>query len=87
MADSKDNKDKTHLFDDPKNVKRVAYALFAVSAISAFLDFVVDRHEELHFAETYLFHCIYGFVACVILVLVAKELRKVLMRPEDYYDE
>ena len=26
------------------------------------------------------------FLACVALVLIAKQLRKVLMRPEDYYD-
>ena len=29
---------------------------------------------------------IFGFVACVALVLIAKQLRKVLMRREDYYD-
>jgi hypothetical protein len=29
---------------------------------------------------------IYGFVACVVLVVIAKEMRKVLMRKEDYYD-
>ena len=32
------------------------------------------------------FYAIYGFVACVILVLLAKEMRKLLMRDEDYYD-
>jgi hypothetical protein len=30
---------------------------------------------------------IYGFVACVALVLTAKELRKLLKRDEDYYDD
>jgi hypothetical protein len=33
------------------------------------------------------FYAIYGFVACVILVLVAKEMRKLVMRDEDYYDD
>jgi hypothetical protein len=28
----------------------------------------------------------YGFVGCVGLVLVAKALRVILKRPEDYYD-
>jgi len=32
------------------------------------------------------FYAIYGFVACVVLVLLAKEMRKILMRDEDYYD-
>ena len=32
------------------------------------------------------FYCLYGFAACVLLVLVAKQLRRVLMRGERYYD-
>ena len=32
------------------------------------------------------FYAGYGFVACVLLVLIAKEMRKLLMRREDYYD-
>lgn len=32
------------------------------------------------------FYCLYGFVACVLLVLAATQLRKILMREEDYYD-
>jgi hypothetical protein len=32
------------------------------------------------------FYAFYGFVACVLLVLIAKQMRKVLMRKEDYYD-
>jgi hypothetical protein len=28
----------------------------------------------------------FGFVACVALVLIAKQLRRIVMRPEDYYD-
>ena len=33
------------------------------------------------------FYCIYGFAACVALVLLATEMRKVIMRDEDYYDD
>jgi len=32
------------------------------------------------------FYSLYGFVACVILVLLAKEMRKLVMRDEDYYE-
>ncbi len=76
-----------HLFDNPMNVKRTIYALFAVSGILFVLDFFVDRHVDHSWEGMFGFYAIYGFVACVILVLVAKELRKVLMRSEDYYDE
>jgi hypothetical protein len=32
------------------------------------------------------FYAIFGFVACVMLVLGAKQLRNIVMRKEDYYD-
>ncbi|MEE8352791.1 MAG: hypothetical protein V3R37_11445 [Rhodospirillales bacterium] len=76
-----------HLFDNPLNVKRTIYALFAVSGILFVLDFFVDRHVDHPWEGMFGFYAIYGFVACVVLVLVAKELRKLLMRGEDYYDE
>jgi len=76
-----------HLFDNPMNVKRTIYALFAVSGILFVLDFFIHRHVDHPWESMVGFYAIYGFVACVILVLVAKELRKILMRSEDYYDE
>ena len=32
------------------------------------------------------FYAFFGFIACVALVLIAKQLRRVLLRREDYYD-
>ena len=32
------------------------------------------------------FHGLFGFVACVALVLAATALRRILKRPADYYD-
>jgi hypothetical protein len=33
------------------------------------------------------FYAFYGFVACFALVLAAKQLRRLLMRPERYYED
>jgi len=81
----KDN-DK-HLFDDLKNVKLFIHALYAVCGVSLLLDLVVHRHVDHPWERLFGFYCLYGFAACVILVLLAKEMRKVLMRSEDYYDK
>jgi len=35
----------------------------------------------------YGFYALFGFVACVVLVLVAKHLRKLLMREETFYED
>ena len=32
------------------------------------------------------FYAIFGFTACVTLVLIAKQMRRILKRKEDYYD-
>jgi len=80
-------KGKTHIFDDPRNVKRAIYALYAVCGLSLIADFFTRRHVDHPWEVLWGFYCVYGFVACVILVLVAKEMRKMLMRGEDYYDD
>ena len=79
--------ERKHLFDDPRNVRRLMYALYTLCGLSLLLDFVVDRHVDHPWEALWGFYCLYGFGACVLLVLVAKEMRKVLMRGEDYYDE
>ncbi|MAT83120.1 MAG: hypothetical protein CMQ43_10855 [Gammaproteobacteria bacterium] len=80
-------RDKTHLFDNPRNVRRLIHALYGLCGLTLVLDFVVHRHVDHPWEAAWGFYSIYGFVACVLLVLVAKEMRKVIMRKEDYYDE
>ena len=79
-------KDKRHMFDNPRNVRRVVYALFAICAVTFAADFFVERYVDHPWEALFGFYAVYGFVACVVLVLVAKEMRKVLMRKEDHYD-
>lgn len=78
--------DKVHIFDKPQNVRRVLWALVAICIVTIGADFVYHRHIVHPWEGVWGFYAIYGFVACVVLVLVAKELRKLLMRAEDYYD-
>ena len=84
--------EKRHVFDNPANIKRVIRLLFAICAVLILLDdLVIHRHLSFHdggFASEgwFGYYSVYGFVACVLLVLAAKQMRKVLMRGEDYYD-
>ena len=82
-----DDKQKTYLFDNPRNVRRVVHGLVGVCVILAGLDLVLHRHITHPWEAMIGFYAFYGFVACVLLVLLAKELRKVLIRKENYYDE
>ena len=84
--DDKRPNGKRHMFDDPKNVRRVIYALHAICGLSLVAEIFIHRHVEHPWEALFGFYSLYGFVACMLLVLIAKELRKVLMRSEDYYD-
>ena len=45
------------------------------------------EHHGFGFESWPGFYALFGFVACVSLVLAARELRKLVMRPEDYYED
>jgi len=79
--------DRKVWLDEPRNVKKVIRGLFAVCAVVALAD-LLPYKEHLHFGFEYWpgFFSIFGFVACVFLVLAATQLRKILKRGEDYYD-
>lgn len=79
--------DKKHMFDNPRNIKRVIYGLYIVCGLSIVAEFFIHPHVVHPWEALFNFYSIYGFVSCVILVLVAKELRKLIMRSEDYYDD
>lgn len=78
---------KKHLFDDPKNIKRLLNIFYLCCALLVILDFVIHRHTMHEWDSLWAFYPIYGFVGCVVLVVVAKWMRTFLMRPEDYYDK
>ena len=73
-------------FDDSRNVNKIVWALVALSAVSVFAELFYHKHTHYGFQGYIGFDAFYGFVSCVLLVLAAKQLRKVVMRDEDYYD-
>ena len=83
--------EKTHFFDNSRNLKYFINTFFGICIILICIDLFFHRHPSFSngvfpLEEFFGFYAIYGFVACVLLVIVAKELRKILMRKEDYYD-
>ena len=76
---------KQHLFDNPRNVSRLLRILYVICLLLFILDFILHRHVTHKWEELTGFYAIFGFVACVTLVLAAKQLRKILKRKEDYY--
>lgn len=79
------HQEKQHIFDNPKNVKRLLHTLYVICAALFIADLVFHRHSIHPWESVWGFYALYGFIACVILVLGAAQLRKLVMRKEDYY--
>jgi hypothetical protein len=79
--------EKEYLFDKPRNVKRLLGCFFTSLGILLVIDIFVHKHPHFPWEGWLEFYAVYGFVACVALVLAAKYiLRSIVKRREDYYD-
>ena len=80
------NEEKTYWLDHPGNVKKIVWALVAVCVLLIAADLLIHKHGYFAVEHLFGFYGFYGFIVCVGLVLAAKAMRTILMRPEDYYD-
>lgn len=78
--------EKIWWLDRGENVTKLYRAVWAIGLALIGLDLIVHRHAETAFDGWFGFYGIYGFVSCVSLVIAAKGLRRIVMRPEDYYE-
>ena len=67
-------------------LRRILAWFYVICGIALILDLVLHRHYEHPWEWLPFFYCMFGFVACVVLVVVAKYMRNFLMRSEKYYD-
>ena len=86
MADKPGSHGKAYWLDDSRNVDRLVRGFYIVCALLLAIDVFVPKHGPFAIEHVYGFYGLFGFLACVALVLIAKQLRRVLMRSEDYYD-
>ena len=80
------NDERKTWLDEPRNVTLIYWAVFLVCALLFVADAFYHKHPYFEAESWFGFYGLFGFVACVVLVLVAKLLRVILKRPEDYYD-
>ena len=68
-----------------KTVKKIAYGILVLLVM---VDFIIPRHEVHFFGDRIPgFWSLFGFSACVVIIIVSKWLGKNgLMKDEDYYD-
>ncbi len=85
--EKKGENEKKYLFDNPTNVKILLKCFFSSLGVLLIIEFFVHKHPHFPWEGWPEFYAVYGFVACVALVLTAKYiLRPLVKRREDYYD-
>lgn len=77
--------DKEYWLDKSHNIKKLIYALYLVCATLIILDFFYEKHGHFEFEHWLGFYAWYGFLSYVGLIFLAKGLRRLLKRNEDYY--
>ena len=88
MEDNLDPNDKSFWLDKKKNVDKIWYGLIIICALTVVADLFYHKHVEFAIEDAIPgMYGWYGFIGCVFLVLAAKIVRKILMRPENYSNE
>ncbi len=82
---------KTYWLDRKGNVAKVFYALILIDVPWLGADLLYKKKAEFDAWRGWVdggfgFYPVYGFVGAFLLVLAAKQMRRVLMRSEDYYE-
>ncbi len=77
----------TYWLDDPRNVNRLYWGLVVVCVLLGVADLFVHRHVHFSWESFPNFYGFFGFAAFWCVVIAGKNLRKILWRPEDYYDD
>ena len=81
----KPQKELTFL-DSPKNRWRVQKYFYISLLVLLLVDFFIHKHGHFSWESAPCFYAVYGFIACVSLIFIAKLLRLLVKRKEDYYD-
>ena len=75
-----------NIFDSPKNRSRIRTLFYLCLIVLLAVDYMTPKHGHFPWEEAYAFYAVYGFMGCVSLIFVAKALRWLVKREEDYYD-
>ncbi|MEA3417519.1 MAG: hypothetical protein U9R02_15485 [Thermodesulfobacteriota bacterium] len=82
----KKRKKELTFLDSTKNRTRVRNYFYISLLILLIIDLFVHKHGHFSWETVPVFFAVYGFISCVSLIFIAKALRLLVKRKEDYYD-
>jgi len=79
-------KKELKIFDKPENVKKLLTTFYTSLVVLLIVDFFIYKHGDFPWEGIPDFFAVYGFVSCVGLIFIAKVLRLLIKRDENYYE-
>ena len=79
-------KKELKIFDRPENVKKLLNTFYVSLVVLLIVDFFIHKHGDFPWENVPDFFAVYGFVSCVALIFIAKILRLLIKRDENYYE-
>ena len=80
-------KKPTHWLENPANIKTLWRIFLGVLALTVVAELFVSLHPVFAIEGLFGFHAAYGYITCVVMILVAKVLSLLIKRPDTYYAE
>ena len=72
--------------DSRQNRARLRKYFYFSLLMILIVDIFVPKHGHFPWEDAYAFYAVYGFIGCVSLIFIAKGLRWLVKRTENYYD-
>ncbi len=69
------------------NSSKIIWLLSLICVFLFVAEFYVHRHAEMGVDEYIGFYGAYGLIGSIFLVFLSHQIRKLLKRPEDFYDD
>jgi hypothetical protein len=76
-----------HWLSRPKSIRILWWVFAAILALTVLAQIFVHVHDHFEVDGWFAFSAVFGFLACVAMVVFAKLLGFVLKRPDNYYDD
>ncbi len=98
-SSSSSSEERTYWLDNPAHLKKLFWLLLGLAFLLLLIDLPALFGHHLYHAHPAFegkifsldvkipnFYGFFGFISCVVFLLVAQITRKILMREENYYD-
>lgn len=80
------NGEHDHWLVRPDTIRKLWVTFVCILALLVALDLAIDHHSHFGIDGIFGFSAWYGFLACVVLVIVAKAWGALFKRRDAYYD-